>query len=57
MSHHHTSHNHRQTDASTTNNAASTECLACDYPAITVENDLWRCTLYNASGLIGGGHA
>jgi hypothetical protein len=29
MSHHHTSHNYRQTDASTTNNAAPTECPAC----------------------------
>jgi ribosomal protein L37AE/L43A len=55
MSHHHTSYNYRQTDESTTNDtAAPTECPACDWPEITVENDLWHCGHCGASGLIGG---
>jgi hypothetical protein len=46
------------TDASTTNhNTAPAECPACDCPEITIENDLWRCTLCNASGLLGGERA
>jgi hypothetical protein len=60
MSHHNrtTSHNHRQTDVSTTNhNAAPIECPACDCPEISTENDLWRCTLCNASDILGGGRA
>jgi hypothetical protein len=46
------------TDASTTEQRTSpTECPACDHTGITVENDLWRCTLCNASGLIRGERA
>jgi hypothetical protein len=48
-------YNHRQTDGSTFNHTP-TECPACDYPEITIDNDLWRCTLYNASGVLGGDH-
>jgi hypothetical protein len=45
------------TDELTTNNAGPAECPACDHTGITVENDLWRCTLCNASGLLGGERA
>jgi ATP-dependent exoDNAse (exonuclease V) beta subunit len=49
------SHNHRTTDVSTDNHHdAPPECPACDRQHITVEGDLWRCTLCNAGGVLGG---